>query len=152
VGEQIGDVLLPSFARMDVERRPAALVRSVTLLALVVFPLAVGLGVVAPTLVATLFAPRWRPIGPMLMMLSALSVTRPIGWTIASYLQARRLPGSILGLEALKLVIMVLGIVTFGARSPLWTCAAVGIAFGVHAFASLGIVRRLDAIRHSSRC
>jgi lipopolysaccharide exporter len=146
VGEQIGDVLLPSFARMDAARRPAALVRSVVLLALVVFPLAVGLGAVAPTLVAALFSPRWRAIGPMLVMLSVLSVTRPIGWTIASYLQARHLPRSILGLEALKLLAMVLLIVTVGARSPLWTCAAVGVAFGAHAVASLWIVRRIDAV------
>src|SRR5213075_1511096 len=43
VGEQIGDVLLPSFARMDPGRRSEALVRSLGLLGLVVFPLAVGL-------------------------------------------------------------------------------------------------------------
>jgi PST family polysaccharide transporter len=146
VGEQIGDVLLPSFARMDAERRPAALVRSMILLALVVFPLAVGLGAVAPTVVAALFKPLWRPIGPMLVMLSALSVTRPLGWTVASYLQARQMPRVILGLEALKLVVMLLGIVTFGTRSPLWTCGAVGIAFAVHALASLWIVKRVDGV------
>src|SRR6185503_9524647 len=60
VGEQVGDVLLPSFARLDPERRPAALLRSLSLLALVVFPLAVGLGVVAPTLVAVLLDARWH--------------------------------------------------------------------------------------------
>jgi lipopolysaccharide exporter len=146
VGEQVGDVLLPSFARMDQERRPAALARSVTLLALVVFPLAVGLGVVAPTVVAALFGPHWRPIGPMLVLLSALSVARPIGWTIASYLQARQLPRAILALEAMKLAVMLLCIVTLGARGPLWTCVSVGIAFGVHALASLLIVQRLDAL------
>jgi len=146
VGEQIGDVLLPSFARMDAGRRPAALVRSMALLAVVVFPLAVGLGAVAPTLVESLFRASWRPIGPMLVVLSALSVTRPIGWTIASYLQARRLPRAILGLEALKLTILTLTIVTLGARSPLWTCAAVGVAFGAHALASLWLVRRIDGV------
>src|SRR6185503_11117155 len=92
VGEQIGDVLLPSFARMDVARRPAALVRSMMLLSLVVFPLAVGLGAVAPTLVATIFDARWRPLAPMLVLLSALSVARPLGWAVASYLQAQQLP------------------------------------------------------------
>jgi L-aspartate-alpha-decarboxylase len=42
VGEQIGDVLLPSFARLEPKRRPAAFLRSLSLLALVVFPLAIG--------------------------------------------------------------------------------------------------------------
>jgi lipopolysaccharide exporter len=146
VGEQIGDVLLPSFARMDAERRPAALVRSVALLALVIFPLAIGLGALAPTLVESLFRPSWRPIGPMLVLLSALSVTRPIGWTVASYLQARQSPGVILALEAAKLVVLTLTMVTLGSRSPLWACVAVGIAFAAHALASLWIVRRTDGV------
>jgi PST family polysaccharide transporter len=146
VGEQIGDVLLPSFARMDEARRPDAFVRSMALLGLVVFPLAVGLGVVAPTLVATLFDERWRPMGPMLVLLAALSVARPVGWTVASYLQARQLPRRIFWLEAFKLSLLVACIVSFGRISPLWTCAAVGVAFGGHALASLWVVRQIDGI------
>jgi len=146
VGEQIGDVLLPSFARMDPARRPDAFVRSLSLLGLVVFPLAVGLGVVAPTLVATIFDPRWRELGSMLVLLSALSVARPVGWSVASYLQARQAPRSIFLLEGFKLFLLVGFIVTIGRRSPLWTCAAVGFAFGGHALASLSVVKRLDGI------
>lgn len=146
VGEQIGDVLLPSFARMDASRRPDAFVRSLALLGLVVFPLAVGLGVVAPTLVATLFDERWQDLGSMLTLLAALSVARPVGWTVASYLQARQAPRSIFWLEGLKLVLLVGFIVTLGRHSPLWTCAAVGFAFGCHALASLMVVRQLDGV------
>jgi lipopolysaccharide exporter len=154
VGEQIGDVLLPSFSRMDPARRPDAFVRSLALLGLVVFPLAVGLGVVAPTLVATIFDPRWRELGPMLVLLSALSVARPVGWTVASYLQARQQPRSIFWLEGCKLLLLVGGIVTFGRHSPLWTCAAVGVAFGGHALASLLVIQKLDGIplRRSLSC
>ncbi|HEX7669063.1 MAG TPA: oligosaccharide flippase family protein [Polyangiaceae bacterium] len=146
VGEQIGDVLLPSFARMDAARRPDALVRSMELLALVVFPLAVGLGAVAPTLVTAIFDARWRPLGPMLVLLSALSVTRPVGWTVESYLQGSGRPGLILALEAFKVVALVGFIVTIGRMSPLWTCGAVGIAFAAHALASLWTVRVVDGL------
>ena len=146
VGEQIGDVLLPSFARLEPQRRAAALVRSMALLGLVVFPLAVGLGAVAPTLVAVLFDQRWRSIGPMLVLLSALSVTRPVGWTVASYLQALQRPGLILWLEVLKLGCLMGGIATFGRLSPLWTCGAVGFAFALHAVASLAVVSRVEAV------
>ncbi len=146
IGEQIGDVLVPSFARLDGARRTDALVRSLTLLGLVVFPLAVGLAAVAPTLVATIFDARWRPLGPMLVLLSALSVTRPIGWTVASYLQARRLTRHILWLEGFKLVCLVIGIVTFGRASLLWTCVAVGVAFGAHAVLCLWLTRVIDGI------
>jgi PST family polysaccharide transporter len=146
VGEQIGDVLLPSFARLEPRRRAAALVRSMALLGLVVFPLAVGLGAVAPTLVSVLFDRRWSSIGPMLVLLSALSVTRPVGWTVASYLQALQRPGLILWLELLKLACLMGGIASFGRLSPLWTCGAVGLAFALHAFASLAVVSRLEAL------
>jgi PST family polysaccharide transporter len=146
IGEQIGDVLLPSFARLEGERRVAALVRSMVLLALVVFPMAVGLAAVAPTLVAAIFDERWRPMAPMLVLLSALSVTRPIGWTIAAYLQALGRTPLVFGLEAFKLASLVIGIVTFGRVSPLFTCAAVGLAFGLHALASFWVVRRIDAV------
>ena len=146
IGEQIGDVLVPSFARLDEARRPEALVRSVTLLALVVFPLAVGLGAVAPTLVRVVFDAKWLPMAPMLVLLSALSVTRPVGWTIESYLQAREKPRLILGLEAFKLAALLVSIVTLGRSGPLFTCAAVGVAFGAHALLAMWAVRRVDGV------
>ena len=146
VGEQIGDVLLPSFARMGHEQRKAALVRSSGLLGLVVSPLAVGLGVIAPTLVRAILRPEWADVAPMLMVLSALSVTRPIGWTIASYLQARDRPSAMMYLEVFKLVSLVAGIVALGRFGPLWACGAVGVAFAAHAVGSIWVVHKLDGI------
>jgi lipopolysaccharide exporter len=146
VGDQVGDVLVPSFARMDPERRPAALLRSLTLLGLVVFPLAVGLGAVAETVVRALLDPRWAPVAPMLMVLSALSITRPIGWTVTSYLQARQTTRLIMWLDAFRLAVLMIAILTLGRLSPLWACIAVGVAFGSHMLATFWAVRRLDAI------
>jgi PST family polysaccharide transporter len=85
-------------------------------------------------------------MGPMLVLLAALSVTRPVGWTVASYLQARQLPQRIFLLEAFKLCLLVGGIVSYGRISPLWTCGAVGMAFAGHAGASLWVVRQVDGI------
>jgi PST family polysaccharide transporter len=116
------------------------------MLALVVFPLAIGLGAVAPTLVAAVFDARWRPLAPMLVLLSALSVARPIGWTVESYLQARQRPRLILGLEAFKVVALVLLVATLGRLGPLWICSAVGGAFGAHAIACLWVVQRTDGL------
>lgn len=146
VGEQIGDVLLPSFARLEPSRRPDALVRSIALLSLSVFPLAIGLGAIAPTLVRAVFDARWRPLAPMLVLLSALSVTRPIGWMVASYLQALHRPRLITWLEAFKVAVLVLLIVTVGRIDPLATCVAVGVAFALHAFAALWVVRTIDDV------
>lgn len=146
IGEQIGDVLLPSFAYMDEAERKPALVRSTGLLALVTFPLAVGLGAVAPTLVDALLPPAWHDVGPMLAMLSVLSVVRPIGWTISAYLLARDRPRLDAALEVLRLVALVALLFTMGRLGPLWACAAVGVAFGLHALASMVVVQVTDGI------
>ncbi|MEO6417978.1 MAG: oligosaccharide flippase family protein [Polyangiaceae bacterium] len=150
VGEQIGDVLLPSFAKMDHEKQKSSLVRSTGLLALVVFPLAVGLGAVAPTVVHTLLRKEWANVGPMLTLLSALSVARPVGWTVASYLVARDQPRPLMWLGLLKVIFLLGCVATIGRLGPLWACAAVGIAFAGDAVASMWVVSRLDKIPMSN--
>jgi PST family polysaccharide transporter len=155
VGEQIGDVLLPSFAHMRPVESRAALVRSTGLLALVTFPLAAGLGAVAPTLVGVLLRPEWRDVGPMLAVLSALSVLRPIGWTVSAYLLAKDRPRTDAALEVLKLSAVVLLLLTLGRRGPLWACAAVGLAFAVHSLVSMVVVQVADRVSVAglvSRC
>lgn len=146
VGEQIGDVLLPSFARLERQRRPAALARSLGLLALLVFPMAVGLGVIAPTLVDLVFDARWRSVAPMLLVLSLLSITRPVGWVISSYVQALGRPQPLMWLELGKLLVLVVGLGSLGRASPVAACACVGGAYTLHALASLALVRRLDGV------
>ena len=146
VGEQIGDVLLPSFATLDTPRRKAALLRSTGLLALVTFPLAVGLGVTAPTVVSALLKPEWRDVGPMLALLSALSVTRPVGWTISAYLLAQNRPRADAVLELFKLAALVGLLLTLGRAGPLHACVAVGVAYGLHALASIAVVHALDGV------
>lgn len=146
VGEQIGDVLLPSFARLDPERRPAALVRALGLLALLVFPLAAGLGLVAPTLVSLLFDERWQPVAPMLLVLSLLSIFRPVGWVISSYVQALGRPQPLMWLELAKLALLVAAVASVGRSSPLAACACVGVTYAGHALASLALAQRLDGV------
>jgi lipopolysaccharide exporter len=152
VGEQIGDVLFPSFAQMEPEDRKRALVRATGLLALIVFPLAVGLGAVATTLVRALLAPTWQNVGPMLVVLSALSVVRPVGWTIQAYLQASHRPAQAMWLGLAKVAFLVASLLVLGhlTKNALWTCGAVGLAFGLHSLASMFVVRMDDGIRVSA--
>ncbi|WP_437532356.1 oligosaccharide flippase family protein [Sorangium sp. So ce726] len=148
VGERIGDVLVPSFAKLEPEQRKAALVRALTLLALLIFPLAVGLGAVAPTILNdTFFNEAWEPAGPLLAVLSALGVTRPIGWVLSSYMQVYGRTRTIMVLEWLKVAAIVGSIALLGTiGGVLWACAGVGVAFGVHALASLWVVKRADGV------
>jgi len=150
VGEHIGDVLLPTFARMDAARRRAAFVRACGLLSLVVFPLGVGLGAIAQTLAHTIFDPRWWVMAPMLSILSALSVARPVGWLTTSYLQACDRTRVAMNLEIFKVVVLLTAITALAQVGPLWVCAAAGIAFGAHSLAGMGYLSRLDGIPISS--
>ena len=135
VGEQIGDVLFPSFASMDGPRRRAALLRSTGLLALVTFPLAVGLGrhrlddgANAPEAgVARRRLRCWRSS-------PSLSVVRPVGWTISSYLLAQGRPRIDAALELLE---------AGGARRSAPDVGACG--------ASLGVLRGWLRVRPSRR-
>jgi lipopolysaccharide exporter len=146
IGEQVGDVLLPSFARVEEGRRGAALVRATALLSLILCPLAIGLGAVAHTLVRAFFDPRWADVAPMLTALSALSVTRPIGWNVATYLQAHNKPRQVMLMEGFKLIALLAFMLTLGRLSLLWMCVAVGIAFTAHALLSLAYVNRYEGV------
>ena len=71
------------------DRRPAALERSSALLSLIIFPLAVGLGLVAYPLIDLLLPDnKWQEVAPLLTVLSCLSVFRPITWVMSAYLEA----------------------------------------------------------------
>lgn len=147
IGEHVGDVLLPSFAHMDPDERPEALSRSISLLALVVFPLASGLAAIAEPLVAAIFNEDWQGVAPFLIILAALSVVRPVGWTIDSYLQAQNLPRHVMALSFSKATLLLALIAGLGsAVGPAWACAGVGVAYGLHALGSLFVVRVRDGL------
>lgn len=148
VAEQIGDVFMPSLAHLSAEEKKSAIVRATGLLAIIVFPLAVGLGAVAPTIVEALLRPEWHEVGPMLAILAAVSVTRPIAVSVVGpYLQVtdRTRASMILGFVQIALLMGCL--YTLGRVSPLWACAAVGVAFGLYSLVGLAFVQAFDGVR-----
>jgi lipopolysaccharide exporter len=146
VGEQISGVLLPAMTGLDLRDRKAAVTRSTGLMALVVFPLAVGLGAVAPTLVRCLLNDAWQGVAPLLVVLSVLSVARPMGWGVGAYLASMSRTRTLMLLDLLKLVLLFAGIVALAPLGPVWTAAAVGIAFGGQSLIKIGLVVRTDGI------
>jgi PST family polysaccharide transporter len=143
VGEQIALVLLPSLAELPPERRAGALERSTALLSLVLFPLAVGLGLVAQPLIALVLpANKWQEVGPLLVVLAALSVFRPITWVLSAYMEAERKTNRLMGLELAKLVVLLGGIAALAPLGLRAAASAVGIAFGATAIAGVALVAR----------
>lgn len=143
VGEQIALVLMPSMAELPRERRPRALERSSALLSLIIFPLAVGLGLIAEPLIALILpANDWQLVAPLLAILACLSVFRPITWVLSAYLEAESKTNRLMFLELAKIALLIGGIVVlqpFGVRAA--SCA-VGIAFGATAIAGIALVVR----------
>lgn len=147
VGDQVADVLFPSFAKLEAERREPALRRAMALLALVIFPLAVGLGAVAPTVVATFFNESWQPVAPMLTILSVLSIARTMASPLVGFMQAQHRQRGIMVLSIMKVVILLVGIRIFAPYGPLWTCVGVGATFILDTYLCLVFVRILDGIK-----
>ncbi len=148
IGYQIGDVLMPAFAKLDPPQRREALVRSTGLLALIIFPMALGLGAIAKSAVDSLLRSQWANVAPMLSVLCTLAIGSPIGWTIGAYLQTLGRTRVIMVLEVVKLVVL-LGTMYVLARAagPVAACGAAGVAFALHALASLWAVHRIDQVR-----
>ncbi len=142
VGEQIGMVLLPSLAQLEPERRPRALERSTALLSLIIFPMAVGLGVVSEPLIALVMSDEWQGVAPLLTILVVLSVFRPVAWVVSSYLLTQERNRPLMFLELGKAAVLLGAMVALSPLGIEWTAVAVGIAFGLHAMASVWLVLR----------
>ncbi|HEY4175313.1 MAG TPA: oligosaccharide flippase family protein [Kofleriaceae bacterium] len=143
VGEQIALVLMPSLAELPRERRPAALVRSAALLSLIIFPLAVGLGLVAQPLISLLLPNNtWQEVAPLLAVLTVLSVFRPITWVLSAYMEAECKTNRLMILEVLKIGVLIGGIAVLAPLGLRAAAGAVGIAFGITAVLSILVVIR----------
>lgn len=141
LGEQINDVLVPTFARLpDAEARRRGFVRAASLMALVVFPVAIGLGAVSYTAVEAFYPPSYAGVAPFLAVLASLSMMRSLGVLCAGLLQVVGRTRILAFVDAV-LVIVLLG--TMAALSPVgptWAAIGVGIAFFIN---TLHVLREL---------
>jgi lipopolysaccharide exporter len=138
IAEQIGEVLMPSFSLMEPDQRQRAVVRSATLLQVVVAPLGVGLGAVASTIVPTLFNKEWAPMAPMLAILSIMTVFRPMTWAAIAYLQAVQQTRLVMYSSFFRAV-FVLSFVALGGYlgNPQWACVGGTIGYALHSIVTI---------------
>jgi O-antigen/teichoic acid export membrane protein len=76
-------VIFPALSRLqdDRERVKRVYLRALGLIALVMFPVSVGLYVVAKPFILTIYGPRWAPVVPLLQIFSVVSVLQTLGRT-----------------------------------------------------------------------
>lgn len=146
IGESLADVLLPSFARLEPGKRQEALARSMPLVALLVFPLAVGLGVEAHPLVTTFFNPRWQPMAPLLTVLAVLGVVYPMGAAVQAFLKASGRPKAVLAFHTAHVLLLLLFVTTLGRLGLTWAAVAPGLAGACYAMLALSYVGRVEAV------
>jgi PST family polysaccharide transporter len=148
VAEMVADVLASSFARLEGAERRKSAVDMVGLLSLTVFPLAVGLGLVAPT-VAQLLPRRWAGIAPYLAGLSILSLTRPVGVVLAVYLQALRRPVPAAALQIFQVALLLLSIMAVGKllpNTPTAVSLAVCATFTIGSLSAVVALKIIDGV------
>lgn len=147
MGDQINDVLVPAFARTaDPEARRRGFLRAASLLAALLCPMAVGLGVIAPTLVAVFYPASYRGVAPFLTALAALSLARSFGNLCGAFLQV---VGRTEGFVIVDLALATLVLALMYLLSPLgavWSAAGVSVAFAASVLLCLWLLRP-DGIR-----
>lgn len=143
VAEHIGEVLMPSFSRMEDAQRRTAVVSAARLMSVIVAPLGVGLGAVAPTVVSALFDDKWAGVAPMLMILSVMMVFRPMTWSALAYAQAVQRPRIVMMSSFIR-VIVVLSLVAVGGLlgDASWAAAGAGIGFALHSTITIVVAGR----------
>lgn len=91
VSSVIVKVLFPTLSRLhqDIERYKNAYLRSVAAIALITFPMMLGLFVVADDFVVVAFGEKWLPMVPVLQILCWVGMVQSIGTTVGTvYLSA----------------------------------------------------------------
>jgi PST family polysaccharide transporter len=119
---------------MDAGDRDRAVIRAAGLMGLVVSPLGVGLGAVAPTVAAVIFDDRWGPMmAPMLSILSVMTVFRPMTWAAIAYVQAVQRTRIVMWSSFLRAISVLALVAVCGyAGGPSWACVGAGLGFTVH--------------------
>lgn len=146
--DMVCDALAPSFARLSREERQRSMAEVMTAIALGVFPLAAGLGLVAPTL-AHLMPKSWAGVGPYLLVLSVLSLSRPVAMLAGVYLQSLRRTGLAASLGVFQVVSLLGSLVLVGVvfpTRPLFACYAVGATAALGSAAAIWALRVVDGM------
>lgn len=144
IAEQIGEVLMPSFALMEPEQRQRAVVRSASLLQVVVAPLGVGLGAVSATVVPALFNDKWAGMAPLLTILSIMTVFRPMTWAATAYLQAIMQTRLFMYSSFFRAVVVLSGVYIGGSLGkPEYACYGGVVGYALHSVVTIVVSGRI---------
>jgi O-antigen/teichoic acid export membrane protein len=134
VGEHVAAVVFPTVVNVEPARRHAVLADALAMLFMAIAPMAFGLLAVAQNLVRVLLPPTWHDVGAMLMVLSAMSLLRPVNSVLNSYLMGIANNRILMYFEAIKTVTVLLSLWLLSPFGPVAAAGALGIALAGQAF------------------
>lgn len=112
ISGMVGRVTFPLFSRMqkDKEGIKRGIRKAITTLALIVFPLMIGISVTSRPLILILFTDRWIEAVPYLQILSLIGMFYPLSMINLNVLQALGRSDLFLRLEIIKKILIVANI------------------------------------------
>jgi len=118
-------VVFPLFCKVhhDVERLRAVASKTLAMLAMIMFPVMVGLIVVATPLISVVLSPKWLPSVPYFRLLCIVGMLYPLHVVNVNLLRARGEMGAFLKLEFLKKGLTVAAILVtwrWGILAMVW--------------------------------
>ena len=142
VGGHVGTVLMPAIVRAQPSQRAPMIVRALALTAVVLCPMAFGLGACAQTLVDTLLPPAWAQVAPLLSVMAVTSVLGAGSFMLASFLAALGQNFALVRIEAIAIATLVAALVFLARWGVVAASFAVGIALIVQFALSVSVCRR----------
>ena len=125
LGGVLTRVTTPALSSMqsDVERSKSAWLRSATLMALVSFPVCLGMAASAPALVRTLWGATWIPVVPLLQVLSLAGIPWSLVVAAEGLMMARGQARTFFWLSLLNSAVTIVAVlvgVRYGAIGVAW--------------------------------
>ncbi len=137
LGSTIQRVALPTFSRLQSE--PAKLERAffsaTKLVSFITFPAFLGMAVLAPEIVYTLFGEQWMPSAPVMQFLALSGITRSLFTISGLVLVANGKPSWNLKIMLLNTIVNVIGF----AIAVQWGIVAVAASFAIRAYLMLPV-------------
>ncbi|MBK8257157.1 MAG: oligosaccharide flippase family protein [Polyangiaceae bacterium] len=147
LGEQINDVLVPTFARItEADARTRGFLRSASLLSMLLAPMAAGMGVIAPTLVAVFYPESYQGVAPFLVVLTSISLTRSLSNLSGAFLQVVGRTEGFVVIDFLLAVTVLLFMRLLAPFGAVYSAVGVSAAFLLSVLFSFWLLRP-DGIR-----
>lgn len=142
VADPMNDVLVPALARtQDLEARRRGFLRAASLMALVEFPMCVGLSVIAPAMVQVFYPKTYGGVAPLLVVLGPLSMARSLNRLAGAFLQVANRTRTFMWIDLARVIAVLGSMAALSVLGPTWSAIGVVLAYFVILRLTLGVLR-----------